>query len=194
MPDHGDRRRGVQRGHEPLRQQGHETARLLALSHRDPRLRPAVAARPADHTEYVVHVRRAKRGKPAPSRCRGGRCRRCWTGATPGPPATPTGCSSRCLPRAPAGRPRCRRPRWGDRHQARRTRSAARRPAHRARAAAHLLHPARRTWCGVGGDRGAGGPRRCAHHPRLRQRGPAPLRRRDRGGVHQGRTGLAQAR
>lgn len=31
--------------------------------HRDPRLRPAVADRPGDQTEYIVHVRRAKRGK-----------------------------------------------------------------------------------------------------------------------------------
>jgi len=31
--------------------------------HRDPRLRPAVVDRPADQTDFVVHVRRAKRGR-----------------------------------------------------------------------------------------------------------------------------------
>ena len=53
-----------------LGEAGLQRSELCALSyddvgpvrrHRDPRLRPAVAARPADHTEYVVHVRRRHR-------------------------------------------------------------------------------------------------------------------------------------
>lgn len=81
--------------------------------HRDPRLRPAVTDRPAEQTEYALHVRRAKRGKARTVRCHAGRWRRCWTGATPARPRRPTGCSCRCRARAPAGRRRCRPTRWG---------------------------------------------------------------------------------